>query len=155
MTAIFIAGFAALGLLTAGCGGDDSADAGQIDKATFIKRANVICEQASGRLAAEIASAVSTESPTGPNRTKIQVTLVKKVLVPGLEAELDEIRALGLPSEGKAQARAFIQAAQKVIINAKVNPKRFNESVNPYEAAELAGTRFGLSACPVAPVNAG
>jgi hypothetical protein len=144
----------ALGLLVAGCGGSGNGSEGeQIDKATFVKQADAICQKTSGRLSAEVTAIASKESGNPNDFTAFQVKLVTQTLIPGLETELKELRALGVPDEGKQQVQAFFKASQQVIDKAKANPKAFAES-GSYEAAELAGRRYGVSKCPIAPVEA-
>jgi hypothetical protein len=152
--AIFIFCSLALGPLIAGCGGGSSES--QIDKAAFVKQADEICKRTSGKLAAEVTAAVQKESAQpGASRTKIQLTLVKGTLIPGLESELEEIRALGIPDEGTTQVQAFFKAIQKMIAKAEADPEAFANQGSPYEGAELAGRRYGISACPISPVSAG
>jgi hypothetical protein len=143
LIAISVLGSLALCLLVAGCGGgdDDSAEAQPIDKATFAKRATSICKQASGRIAGGVSAEIKSKSTTA-------VDLVQKVLIPGLETELEELRALGVPTEGKQEVQAFFKASQNVIEKAKADPGTFATSVSPYEAAELAGRRLGVTTCP-------
>jgi hypothetical protein len=154
-TAIFILGSAALCLLVVGCGssGGDNAEGQPIDKATFAKRADTICEQASGKLAAEVTAYFGKEAANESANT--EVILVKKVLIPGLAAELEELRKLGPPSEGKGEVQAFFKSLQKIIKTAEADPQAFSKSVSPYEGAELAGRHYGISVCPIAPVEAG
>jgi hypothetical protein len=154
--ALLILGSLALGLLVAGCGGggSDSAGAQEIDKATFVKRADAICEQASGKLSAEALALTQSESAK-PNyeREKLQVHLVNRILIPGLDAELEELRALGMPSEGKQEVQAFFKAVQGVANTAEADPGAFAEGVGGYESAELAGRKYGITACPISAVN--
>ncbi len=152
--AILIIGSLAFGLLVAGCGGgDDSADAEQIDKATFVKEAERICKQASGKLAAEVTSITKREStPSSFSSGRTQIVLVKEGLIPSLEEELQQIRALGLPDEAKKDAKAFLEAYQQAIDKTKANPKVGVSSVAPYEGVELAGTKLGIADCPIATV---
>ncbi len=155
LIAIYVIGSVAIGLLVAGCGGgDDSAGAEQIDKATFVKQANKICEQASGRLAAEVTSISKRESAKPSyDYAKTQITIVEKSLVPRFEEELKEIRALGIPEEAKKEAEAFLTAYEGAINKTEAESKAVVEGATPYEAIELAGTRLGVSECPIAPVN--
>jgi len=138
-------------LLIAGCGGSSEAS---IDKAAFVKEANTICEQVSGKLAAEMTTAIK-ESYSMPvnKRAETSVIVTKQSLIPGFETELEEIRALGMPSEGQKEVQAFFGEMQKMIAAGKANPEAFASSSNPYEAAELAGRRYGVSACPIASVS--
>jgi hypothetical protein len=153
--AIFVAGFMAFGLLIEGCGGGDST-AQKIDKATFVKQANRICEQVSGKFAAELSSVSSRESAKpGYDFAKTQVTIVKEVLIPGLEEELKEIRALGMPAEAKRDVESFLGAYQRSIAKVKAKPQSATGATIPYEAVEVTGTAFGVSECPVTSLSAG
>ena len=156
-TATLILGLLAFGLLIAGCGSsgsDGDATGASIDKATFVKQANTVCEQARGKLAAEVAAVSKREgAKPGYDRIKTRMILIKGTLTPALQAELDELRALGMPSEAKGEVQAFLAALQGVIKRAEANPMAFGASANPYEAAELAGRKVGVLACPIAFVN--
>lgn len=139
----------------AGCGGDgDDADAQQVDKATFVKEANRICKQASGKLAAKTTSIGSRESEK-PNYDfeKAQVVLIEEALIPSLEEELREIRAVGIPDEDKKKAEAFVKKYQEAIDEMKAKPKTGLETPAPYEDIEAVGTRFGTSDCPIANIT--
>jgi len=144
----------AFGLLVAGCGGGggDSADAQQIDKATFAKRANKICEQATGKLAAEVGFLSNREAAKpGYDYTKAQIVIAKEALIPRLEEELQEIQALGIPAEARKDVKAFFAASQRVIDWLKAQPRALIEGQRPpYAAAELTGTKFGVTECPFA-----
>jgi hypothetical protein len=140
--------------------GSGESESSSIDKATFVAQADEICEQTSGKLAAEVTAILQTadakpNNDTFKGRTATQVTMVKTALIPGLEAELEEIRELGIPSEGEQQVQAFLKSIQKVIDKAEANPADFAVSPSPYEGAELAGRRYGLTECPIAVVEAG
>lgn len=149
---IFALSALALGLLVAGCGGSDS---GSIDKAAFVEQAGSICEEVSGKIGAEAQSLGAKEGgKPGSSPAKTSIKLVTQIAVPGFETELEEIRALGVPSEGKQQVEAFLTAMQKMIKVAETDPKSFIDNSSPYESVELAGRQFGLSSCPIKPVNA-
>jgi membrane protein involved in colicin uptake len=158
LIAISIVGSLIAGLLAVGCGGGGgSADAEQIDKATFVKQANKICEQASGRLAADIIS-ISKRESTGPNAgsTKAQRALVEDGLIPRLEEELQGVQALGIPEEGSSEIERFLEAYQQGIDKTKAKSKAVavSEDVAPYEVIAVAGTPLGITECPISPVNA-
>jgi hypothetical protein len=145
------------GLFAMGCGGSsDGAETKQIDKATFVRQANKICQQISGRLAAQIAS-INKREQGEPDYdfTKTQIALVSEALVPGLEDELQQIRALGVPKEAKKEAQTLLAAYQKGIDRTKANVKAWieKEGYAPYEVAELAAVKLGISECPIAPVT--
>lgn len=146
-----------LALLVTGCGGsDDRVDAEQIDKASFIRQANRICEQVSGKFAAEVRS-ISRREEAKPNFDflKTQLIIVKGSLIPGLEEELQQIRALGLPEEAMKDAKAFLNAYPKAIERTKAKPNAVleEETIAPHEAITLAATKLGVTECPVTSVG--
>lgn len=133
--------------LGAGCGsGSDS-----IDKAAFVEKANAVCKQANAKMRGQIAAI--TASKAGVKQEEIDLALMKEAVIPGMQAELDEIRALGIPSEKEKQARAFLAAQQQAIESAEANPTTFFSSEKTLEAVELAGTRYGIRECPIAEVT--
>jgi hypothetical protein len=140
-----------VGILIVACG-SGSDDPQEIDKATFTKQANEICQRATGRLAAQVGS-MSTKAEEKPDYdyTKDQTVIVKEALIPNLEEELREIRALGIPAEARKDTEAFLVASQKVIDWLKARPQALIEGqVPPYAKAEVAGTKFGVTECPFA-----
>lgn len=147
---------ALLSLLVAGCGGDDDADAQQIDKAAFVKEARQICEQASGKLAAKTTQ-ISTRESEKPNYDfkKGQITLIEDALIPSLEEELGQLRELGIPKEAKKDAETFLNTYQEAIDEMKAKPNTGLETPAPYEEIELVGRKFGVAECPIANVTAG
>jgi hypothetical protein len=156
LIAISIAGQLILGLFAAGCGGgSDSADE-QIDKATFVQQANKICEKASGKLAADVTS-ISQREAAKPNADfyKTQVVVVEEGLVPRLEEELQQIRRLGIPPEAKRDAENLLKVYEQKIdaTKAKAKAVALDENVAPYEAIAVAGTKMGVTECPVSAVN--
>jgi hypothetical protein len=147
-------GAIATALLIAGCGGggEDGADAQQIDKAAFIEQADAICKQASGRMAAEVPPFAQREA--GRNFTKIQILITQKVLIPGLEEEQRQIQALGIPEEAKNEAEALLKAYRMAIDRIKAETEAVvNNETEPQEAIVLAARRIGIARCPVAAVT--
>lgn len=154
LIAVSVVGSLALGLLVAGCGGSD--DSGQIDKAAFIAQANKVCEQASGKLAAE-AALINRRAAENPNSDfdKTQVALVEEGLIPTLEEEQEKIRALGIPEDAKKEVEALLEAYRKAIDLTKEKTKivALTERLAPHEAVAITGTRFGVTECPISPVE--
>jgi hypothetical protein len=158
--ALSVAGVFGAALLIAGCGGgsEDAPSTQQIDKAAFVKQADTICEQASGRMAAEIQSFSQSEAAKNLNET--QSLLLRKVLVPGLEEEQRRIKALGIPKEAKKEAEALLKSYRMAIDQTKTKAKAIIEragrvpgSPEPQEAVALAARRIGIARCPIASVT--
>lgn len=150
---ISVVGSVATALLVAGCGGG-GAEAEQIDKATFVKQADQICEQVSGKMSAGVLAIGRREAARpGYDVEKTQIDVVTTVVVPGLEEELQKLRALGIPEDASAEAKAFVNALQKGIEQAKAKPKATAEGYRPYEAAEVNAAKLGISECPITSPN--
>lgn len=150
VTVIFTLGLLAVGLLASGCGG--GSESSQLTKADFVEQADVICEQAIGKLRAEMTLFAKKETNT--RQPQALAGLVKSSMIPALQSESTEIRALGKPAEGAKEVAAFLKAMQAAIGKAEAHPATFLSSVDPLEAAEVAATRYGLSACPVSALPA-
>jgi hypothetical protein len=154
--AIFVLSSLTVGMLVAGCGSDSGGDSASgddsVDKATFVKEAASICKRASGRISAE-AVALGEKKPA-QSGTAATNRIVRQIAVPGFEAELEEIRGLGVPEESSQQVEAFFQALEKMIKLAKADPYEFALTGEAYEDVELVGRKFGLVDCPFVPVSA-
>lgn len=151
-TEVLAVGSLVLSLFAAGCGGGGD---NTIDKAGFVSQANTICKEASGKMAAQLASISSRESAKpGYDHDKTQIVLVEEAFIPALEEELRKIRALGIPSDAAKEAKALLQAYERGIAKTKEQVQAVAKSAVPYEGAELAAARLGISECPIAPVNA-
>lgn len=152
VTGVLVASSLVLGLfVVTGCGG--SGGDRTIDKATFARRANGICEEVSGKMAARLASISSRESAKPSyDFDKTQVVIVEDAFIPALEEELTKIRALGIPGDAAKEAKALLRAYELGIAKTKANVKALAKGAVPYEAAELAAAGLGASECPVAPV---
>lgn len=149
-TAVSVFGPLAICLLIVGCGGGGS---DSIDKAAFVEQANAICEKASGEMKAEI---IALGKELNSRSTSATVSILEKAVIPALRSELEEIQALGIPSDAKKEVGAFLAAQRKVVEAAEARPAAFfaGQNARPMEAAELAATRSGLSECPVASAEA-
>lgn len=142
-----------VGLPIVGCGSDSD---GTIDQATFAKQADAICKKISGRMSAETKAAVARESfGQGAPDGRVLAKIVREIAVPALETELREIQELGLPEGEEQQAETFFAALRQAIDTGRTKPAAFASGQSiPYEAAEVAGRKMGLTGCPVTPVTA-
>jgi len=147
------------GLLIAGCGDDDEAsgDAPPISKAAFVKRANAVCEERISRVVDQITASLkdpAQASKDGGGKVA-EDELVSAAVVPALQSEVEEIRALGAPEGDEAQVEAILEATEEVIANAEAEPEVLTESKEPYKAPEKLATEYGLIACPLNALAAG
>jgi len=134
----------AIAFVVVGCG--DSGES--ISKEEFIAKADAICKKSNVRMAAgfskRLKDARSLVKPQSPQLEK----LVGEVMVPNLEREIRELRALGIPSGDSERIEAMLEALDEGVETAERNPKAVVASSDAVFgiAARLAG-EYGLEVC--------
>jgi predicted small secreted protein len=112
-----IAAVVAAAILVAGCGGgDDSSASGSISKEEFITKADAICKASSKRMEKELFEFLrknrgggTLRKPSVEQNEKFIVT----VLIPNLEQEIKELKALGIPDGDDEKVDAMIAALEE------------------------------------------
>jgi hypothetical protein len=133
-----------LSLVAAGCGGDDEADAAEpLSKSEFVTQADKICADGNADLETE-AEALGDE----PSQEEIEA-FATDTLVPNLQAQHDDLDALGAPEGDEDEVQAILDALQEGIDALESDPAAVTSSDDPLaEASELAGD-YGLEECSV------
>lgn len=136
-------GLATCMLLAAyGCGGGSS----ELSKAEFVKQADAICVDAQKQMSKTIGS--EPKSLYGePRQTKVLYGTTAKTL----EAEADEIDALGAPSADAAQIEAIVASTRQVVSTIgdgeELDEKEFHEANSQMAKAEKLAHDYGLKSC--------
>lgn len=145
-----LVGMVALGLL-AGCGDSDDGATGSegepVSKAVFVKEANEICKETGKKINEGANEAV--EQGEGSEAEQL-IGVITDVAVPLLETEIEELRALGIPTEGEEQVNAYLENLEEIVEGARNDPAKFGRTEDPYEKAQDHGDPYGLTRCPVA-----
>jgi major membrane immunogen (membrane-anchored lipoprotein) len=137
----------AVALVVVGCGSSDSSTA-SITKAEFIKQADADCKKGEEEIQKDLAVYLKEhkdlEKPTEDDYSE----LVEAVLVPAAEQEIDDIRALGIPSGDEDQVEAMLDAREASIEKAQEEPKAVVQNGGSVfgEASKLA-KEYGLKDC--------
>jgi hypothetical protein len=147
---------AALALIAPGCGsGGDSSSSiatGTLSKEAFIKKADAICAKGSEAMQKGFSVYLRKNKKSiialrHPSKADYQ-GLIVGVLVPNLEKEIKEIRALGAPSGDEERIEGFLTALEEGIEVAENDPKAVTHSS---EAIFGVGSRlakeYGLEVC--------
>jgi hypothetical protein len=140
----------ALSLLAAGCGGgsDDSSTGPTISKAVFIKKADAVCSGGNKRM--EVAFAHFLEENKNikhPSKADFEA-LVGKVLIPNVDQEIKEIRALGAPSGDEDKIGEIITALEEGVETAEGNPQAVvNSSEAVFGISSRLAKEYGLEVC--------
>jgi hypothetical protein len=156
------------GLVTQGCGGGDqeaasgASSSGKASQETaavttspaktaFIKKVDAICSAHEEQLNADVEKlyARRLSSQESRQREAVHVLAVTQILIPNLEGEVKELRALGEPSGGEVPMDVVIGAIEKMVDETKANPRRILDIAAPYETAEKTAEKYGITRCPV------
>jgi hypothetical protein len=149
-TAVVCAALAAA--LISACG-DDNEDKQQfgatvgsgttsaLSKDEFLLKANAICELGNKELD-EAAQAL------GENPSSDEVTsFATESLVPSIESQIGEIRALGAPVGDEAQVTAILDAAAADLDKVKADPSLVSGGGDPFADANQLADEYGLTSC--------
>ena len=134
---------AALALtLAAGCGDDGGPSEESLTKAEFIEQADAICAAGNKEL-----NSLEPEFAAGKNPAEIVDSFVSEELVPVLQAEHDDIEALGAPEGDEAEVENLLASLQEAIDAAEEDPMAFVISDDAFAAADKAAEDYGLQEC--------
>lgn len=149
---VLLAGVLALGLVAAGCGGsDDSTDTVEetvtLTKAEFIKQGDQICKEAEDGSEAEAEEFAEENGFTLEDASDEQLEeAVAEVLVPALDQQVEDLRALGAPEGDEEQVDEILAAVEGASAEVADDPSRAFEDEVLKEADELA-KEYGFKVC--------
>jgi hypothetical protein len=144
LTWVAIAATLIVGLSAAGCGSSSkstSKSTTAITKPEFLAKANAICTQGNAQNQAVVAK-------LGKSPTPAQVTAsVKSATIPGIQAQINRVRALGAPSGDKAKVTNMLNLAQADLNKVKSNPALLQGNSSPFADFAKIAHPYGLTAC--------
>ncbi|HKF81554.1 MAG TPA: hypothetical protein VKB23_01180 [Solirubrobacterales bacterium] len=135
-----------------GCGGgDDDTSTDSLTKAQFVEQGNVICVKGEKGIEAKLQQFVKEDLPENRLPSKDQLTEVAEdILIPSVDEEVEEIRALGVPAEGAKEAKAVLAAYDQAIEEGEKDPVTMgSKSVVVFRDANQKAAAFGLTKCLV------
>ena len=131
-----------LALAATGCG---SSDKKTPSKAEFLKKGNAICTK--GNKEIEAAGRKLFTSQKRPPRAKM-LAFAKDTILPSVQRQVDQIRALGAPKGDEKKVKAIVDAAQAGIDKAKKNPLLLTQQgEGPFKQADTLARAYGLKVC--------
>lgn len=144
LTGVAIAATLIVGLGAAGCGSSKSSSgtsATSITKPEFLAKANAICTKGNKQTDAAAAK-------LGKNPSEAQfVAVAKSTDIPAIQAQIDEIRALGAPSGDRATVTNLLNLAQADLNKVKSKPALLAGKVEPFANFAKVAHPYGLKAC--------
>ena len=134
-----LAALLASGLVVASCGDDDDA----LTKSEFIKQADAICKQGNERIDAE-AKKIFT-SGKQPSQAQLN-QFATETLIPDVQRQVDDVRALDEPSEDEDQVNAFLDSAQADLDKGEEDPS-YLTSEKSFAKTNKLGQQYGFKVC--------
>ncbi len=136
-------------LALAGCGGSGAGSSTQtsaatqasISKAVFLARANAICVR--GNAASKAARARLGASPSEEQI----VAFVRRTEVPAVQAQIDQLRALGAPAGDGATIKKMLDVAQQAVSRVKVVPTILTTGEDVFAPFAALAHPYGLTSC--------
>jgi hypothetical protein len=128
----------AVPLLAAGCGGgsDDN-----LSKSEFVAQGNAICKKGNQQLDA-------AGKALGKHPTKAQFTsFTTDTLVPSIERQASQIRALKEPAADQDQVNAILDEVDAALAKLKAKPTLITTNANPFAKANKMANAYGLTVC--------
>jgi hypothetical protein len=135
-------------------GSADTAAVPPVDRATFIKQANAVCKPGKAKLLSALL-AYQQKHLNEPS-TKVVPDTTRKVIKPELEAQIEKLRALGVPSGDEAEVEKFftalLQGADEIIAE---KPPTFDEAERMLQQASDVARHYGIDECEYVLVDKG
>ena len=152
---VALASALALGLIAAGCGGDDDDDGsaqngettvqGQLSKPKYIAEGDRICAEGTARMASE---ALDRYGDTQPSLDQVD-DFAREVVAPVLQEQVDQLRALPPPQGDDETVAAIWDAVQDGIDQLREDPSLLAEpaSGGAFDDANELAQGYGFRQC--------
>ena len=139
----------AIGVVAAGCGGDGNDDessstgteAAALTKDEFVQEANAICKQGEAEL-----DQAGQELQGGPNSPEFEA-FITDTLVPNIQGQIDDIRALGIPEEDADEVNGYLDEAEARLDEVEADPALLTSGEDPFAEVNKKVGAYGLTEC--------
>jgi hypothetical protein len=140
-----------VGVCVAGCGSSSSTTTettAAITKAEFVAKGNAICVKGEKAQEAEINAYVKKNGLENKKPSKAQeAELVETVLIPNVQSQIDDVKALGAPSGEEQQVSSALELSQQALEKIEANPNLAFGKENVFAAAGKQLHAVGLKKC--------
>ena len=148
----------AVGLIAAGCGGDDettttsagasgasgaTGEQGALTKAAFLKQGNAICAKGNKELD-------SAFNSLGKNASQAdQEKVVTDTVVPNIQGQIDDIDAFTPPKGDEGEVQSIVDSAEAALGKIKADPSLLTEQggSDPFAEVNKKLKAYGLNVC--------
>jgi len=133
----------AVALVAAGCGSSSSSSTSTtaaLSKADFVAQANAICSKGN-----KVTDAAGAQLGKGSSAAQV-AAVVTKSFVPGIQSQIDAIKALGAPAGDESTVSSMLGLAQADLDKLKADPSLLGDPKLFSDFANAAHP-YGLTAC--------
>lgn len=144
-----LAGAAAIALVAAGCGSsDDSTTTASITKSQLIKQGDAICEAGNEEINEGFESFPGLKENKEPTEAQ-QTEITKTILLPSVQKQIDEIRALGAPSGEEEEVTEILDTVEGAVEEGEEDPTSFfgEEGGGVFEEGNKMAQEYGFKVC--------
>jgi hypothetical protein len=150
---LMLAGALAVAAVGFGCGGDGSTEvtaSADVEKPTYIKKADAVCKQANIRIEDGWEDFVKGR---GGDPTKAfegedaENEFTATVVLPGKQWQVDELAKLAAPESDQKEVEAILAAYQEGIDVGEADPERVTSSQGVFKYAAKTAEDYGLREC--------
>ncbi len=116
-------------------------------RSQFVERANAVCAKTAEQVQGELRSYLTRSVSKTQGEEEVFAEITKEIVSPALNAEIEEIRALGYPPGDAAELEAIFTGMLEVLAKMKADPPTFVNAENPFEESEKRAQIYGIGAC--------
>lgn len=150
LLALLAAG-AAIALIAVGCGGgsDNTESTSSLSKAEFVKKGNAICAKGEKEIEEGVEKFAKENNLSNKEPSKAQLKeLTNDVLIPIVRNQVDDIRALGIPSGDEQEVEAIFSGVEEATAEIEEDPSLLNEvGAGPFAKSNRLAREYGLTKC--------
>jgi len=134
-----------IGLIAAGCGSsnDNTTSTSNLTKTEWIAKADAICKAGND----EISNAGKQQFGKQKVSQAQLNDFATGTIIPSIQRQVDQIKALGAPSGSEGQVNALLDAVQADIDKVKADPTLVTGNSDPFADANKLATDYGLKVC--------
>ena len=118
-------------------------------KADFVAKANAFCQEQLQQLQAKLQQIFKAgqgfKTPAAERAALSQ--LAKEAIGPAMQAEAEELQALGAPEGEGKQVEAIAASLEAIAAKANKDPAGLVANINAFEHAKTLAAEYGLTAC--------
>ncbi len=147
-----VAAVLTVGLVLVACGSSNNSSTSTtaaLTKAEFLKKGNAICKKGNQQINQAANQQFGTKKrPKGPPSKSAQTKFATDAVIPSIQSQINQIKALGAPTGDEAKVNAIVTGAQGALDQAKKDPTvLLSNGPGPFKQVNKLTKAYGLTVC--------